>query len=287
MKEPIGYVICDLDGCLSDDRWRRKLLPSEGMKARPHAYDEYHRGIVFDEIVEEVRSTVQYCACDDNGEQRSMVLLVTTRPDIDGIRDATIKWLNQKFTINSRLRTFDFCLLMRPEGCLLHSPELKMSLLNDYFNGVHENAAIGWSKVVAAFDDRMDVLKVYPMPDKLKRRIELDDLERSPEQQLSGERITVTGDGVHSVPEILRAMADTFAERNEVYSDNYLRVAPIIRLLWPEGVPSELVTSDRWHLFELLVVKLTRFAVGDLTHIDSIHDAAIYAAMIESDLRKR
>lgn len=278
MKEPIGYVICDLDGCLSDDRWRRGLLPKD--KAAPHAYDEYHRGIPFDELVEEVRSIVQYCACDDNGEQRSMVLLVTARPDIDGIRDATIKWLNQKFTINSRLRTFDFCLLMRPEGCLLHSPELKMSLLNDYFNGVHENAAIGWSKVVAAFDDRMDVLKVYPMPDKLKRCIELGALERAPEQQLPGE-------ARNSVPEILRAMADTFAERNKVYSDNYLRVAPIIKLLWPEGVPQELVTSDRWHLFELLVVKLTRFAVGDLTHIDSIHDAAVYAAMIESDLRRR
>lgn len=280
MKEPIGYVICDLDGCLSDDRWRRHLLPSDVMNARPHAYDDYHRGIVFDEIVEQTRAMVQYYACDENGEQKSMVLLVTARPDVDGIRDATIEWLNEKFGSTSRLKIFDYCLLMRPEGCLLQSPELKMSLLNDYFNGVHENAAIGWGKVVAALDDRENVLKVYPMPDKLKRRIELGALERSPEQQLPG-------DARNSVPEILRSMADTFAERNKVYSDNYLRVAPIIRLLWPEGVPSELVTSDRWHLFELLVVKLTRFAVGDLTHIDSIHDIAVYAAMIECDLRKR
>jgi len=86
--------------------------------------------------------------------------------------------------------------------------------------------------------------------------------------------------------DILAEMGTTFAERNAVYRDNYLRVAPVIRALWPTGVPSELVTSDRWHLFELLVVKLTRFATSGLTHQDSVHDAAVYAAMIESDLRR-
>jgi len=40
--------------------------------------------------------------------------------------------------------------------------------------------------------------------------------------------------------------------------------------------------DERWHLFELLIVKLTRFANQSFGHQDSIHDAAIYAAMIES-----
>lgn len=89
-----------------------------------------------------------------------------------------------------------------------------------------------------------------------------------------------------SVSAILREMAATFEERNAVYGNNYLRVAPVIRALWPDGVPAGLVTEDRWHLFELVIVKLTRFARGNLTHIDSIHDAAVYAAMIESDIRR-
>jgi hypothetical protein len=39
---------------------------------------------------------------------------------------------------------------------------------------------------------------------------------------------------------------------------------------------------NKWHLFELMVVKLTRFANSGLTHQDSIHDLAVYAAMVES-----
>jgi hypothetical protein len=35
-----------------------------------------------------------------------------------------------------------------------------------------------------------------------------------------------------------------------------------------------------------MVVKLTRFANSGLTHEDSIHDAAVYAAMVESLIRK-
>lgn len=89
-----------------------------------------------------------------------------------------------------------------------------------------------------------------------------------------------------SVATILREMAATFEERNAVYGNNYLHVAPVMRALWPDGVPAGLVMEDRWHLFELVIVKLTRFARGNLTHIDSIHDAAVYAAMIESDIRR-
>jgi hypothetical protein len=87
--------------------------------------------------------------------------------------------------------------------------------------------------------------------------------------------------------DILGEMAATFAERNAVYRDNYTLVAPVIKALFPDGVPSELVTKDRWHLFELIIIKLTRFAKSELIHQDSIHDVAVYAAMIESDLRRK
>jgi hypothetical protein len=87
--------------------------------------------------------------------------------------------------------------------------------------------------------------------------------------------------------DILAEMADTFRERNKVYGDNYKRVGAVMAAMFPNGMT--LVTEhdyNVWHLFELMVVKMTRFANSDLTHEDSIHDAAVYAAMVESLIRK-
>lgn len=82
--------------------------------------------------------------------------------------------------------------------------------------------------------------------------------------------------------DILFQMAETFKERNAVYGDNYKMVAKMMAVLFPNGVPPELVVQDHFHLFELILVKLSRYAISGLTHIDSIHDLAVYAAMCES-----
>ena len=87
--------------------------------------------------------------------------------------------------------------------------------------------------------------------------------------------------------DILAEMAETFRERNKVYGDNYKRVGATMVAMFPQGV--HLKTEEdfnRWHLFELMVVKLTRFANTGLMHQDSIHDAAVYAAMVESLINK-
>jgi len=86
-----------------------------------------------------------------------------------------------------------------------------------------------------------------------------------------------------SADQILAEMADTFRERNKVYGDNYKRVGAVMAAMFPNGI--QLIEEDefnRWHLFELIIVKLTRFANSGLTHADSIHDAAVYCAMVES-----
>lgn len=85
--------------------------------------------------------------------------------------------------------------------------------------------------------------------------------------------------------DILDDMAATFRERNAVYGDNYKMVGPMMKVLFPEGVPAELLHSHQFHLFELKLVKLSRFAISGLSHIDSIHDDAVYSAMIEAILR--
>ena len=82
---------------------------------------------------------------------------------------------------------------------------------------------------------------------------------------------------------ILVEMGETFRERNKVYGDNYKRVGEVMSVLFPDGVELKTVEDyNIWHLFELMIVKLTRFTNSNLTHEDSIHDAAVYAAMVES-----
>ena len=79
-------------------------------------------------------------------------------------------------------------------------------------------------------------------------------------------------------------MASTYRERNAVYGDNYKMVGKLMAVLFPNGVPAEVLHSDQFHLFELKLVKLSRFAISNLTHVDSIHDDGVYSAMIESIL---
>lgn len=81
---------------------------------------------------------------------------------------------------------------------------------------------------------------------------------------------------------ILRAAAQTYEQRNAGYKDNYKKVGAVMQAFFPEGVTLSKEQHHRvYHLFELMVVKLTRFVNSDFTHKDSIHDSMVYAAMIE------
>lgn len=84
------------------------------------------------------------------------------------------------------------------------------------------------------------------------------------------------------VAKLLEGGAGTFRERNATYGSNFRMVGPIMEILFPAGVPPEVLRHDAFHLFELIVVKLSRFAISNFTHQDSIHDATVYAAMIEA-----
>lgn len=90
-----------------------------------------------------------------------------------------------------------------------------------------------------------------------------------------------------SAADILAEMAETFRQRNAVYGSNYKMVGPMMKILFPEGVPPEVLHSDQFHLFELKLVKISRFAISNLTHMDSIRDDGVYSAMIESILLEK
>lgn len=85
--------------------------------------------------------------------------------------------------------------------------------------------------------------------------------------------------------EVLEKASETFRERHAVYGDNYRMVGAVMTALFPSGVKLE--TEDdhnRFHIFMLEIVKLTRYAqnwsVGG--HEDSQLDLSVYAAMLVS-----
>lgn len=234
-------AIFDLDGCLADDRRRRKWLPAHGTD-KPD-YDQYHSDCVRDPLIN--GDVVRH-----HQGLGHHLLFLTARPQ--KYLHSTLRWLNDNFGEFDR-----FTLLMRPDNDHTPSPLLKVQMFE-------EDGEFQWSDVVAAYDDREDVLEAYAA------------------KGASGCKVLTFP--TPTVPEIMRDMASTFEERNRVYGSNYKMVGPIMKILFPEGVPPEVLHSDQFHLFELKIVKLSRFAISGLTHLDSIHDDAVYSAMIESIL---
>lgn len=90
--------------------------------------------------------------------------------------------------------------------------------------------------------------------------------------------------------QILINAAETFKERGKIYGDNYKRIGDVMMALIPEGKHFEPIDADDWHrfhLFFMIVVKLTRLAETDITYKDSVHDIIVYAAMLESLMEEK
>lgn len=84
--------------------------------------------------------------------------------------------------------------------------------------------------------------------------------------------------------DILTKNLKLFKQRNALYQDNFRMVGKVMLALFPDG-PPKLETEqdyDRWHLFELGIVKLTRYAVhyNNGGHEDSVDDMIVYMSMV-------
>lgn len=237
-------AIFDLDGCVSDDRHREHLLPVAG-ETSSSAYDAYHVQCWHDEPM-----NVQTLK---DAARRHTIMFVTSRPE--RFREVTRSWIQTKLGLSS------YTLLMRGHDCRLPSPAMKVDIVF--------RECGGFDGVAAAYDDRLDVLDAYAVAG------------------LAGDKchhLTYPQEAIRSVPVILHRMAATFEERNAVYKDNYRVTAQILGVLFPNGVPADVVRKPAFHMLIMKIGKLTRFVATDLTHQDSIHDDAVYAAMIESTL---
>ena len=85
--------------------------------------------------------------------------------------------------------------------------------------------------------------------------------------------------------EALNDAAETFKDRQQVYKDNYLRLANAMVGMYPQGLT--LHTQEDWirlYFFMATITKMSRYATNwdDGGHTDSIRDAAVYAAMLQA-----
>ena len=133
----MNIVIFDLDGCIADDRRRLPLLPENPTSCT--CYDAYHADCLNDPVINrgEVDLSINW---------RRHIVFLTARPR--KVMPSTVDWLAKHFP-----RLDQFTLLMRPNDDLRLAPELKCDLF--------ERKGLAWSHVVAAYDDREDVLKAY------------------------------------------------------------------------------------------------------------------------------
>lgn len=302
-KPKAGIVIFDLDGCLFDDAWRLGLIDQslEG-EAR---YQAYHDQLMNDEFLPEGQKYLK------NALDFSMfIAFVTARPI--SVRAATIAKITETFGL---AEGFDFQLYMRPEGDHRNSPELK----SDVCVALQEWSKSVGTSILGAFDDRADVIEAYqkigikgfvldkngsdaPMlqhvtdsvaanplskftggaadqtPAEPTPGVAAEDKADGPVQPQPGQRF----DHVADAGDVLFSMGNTFKERNAVYGNNAEVTGRVLAALFPHGVVLKTPGDyEIWHLFELIIVKLTRFTNSGLTHEDSIHDMAAYCAMVE------
>ena len=88
-----------------------------------------------------------------------------------------------------------------------------------------------------------------------------------------------------SPAEILSAAAETFREKSKEYGGNYLKIGSVLQALFPDGLKmAHQDDHNRYHLFLMMLVKLTRYAenFNKGGHQDSLRDLAVYAAMLEA-----
>lgn len=131
-------IILDLDNCISNDQWRRQTIDLS--LPIPEPWDMYHALHFFDApgntwLIELVAS----------GALGHCTAIFTARPEKH--RGSTLEWLARAGIVSSM-----FSLHMRPDGDKRSSVELKRAMLRDLHNR---------SRVLAAFDDRRDVLAMY------------------------------------------------------------------------------------------------------------------------------
>lgn len=265
--------IFDLDGTIFNDAWRLQYIDKENKN-----YDGYHERLTNDDHFPDIASQVGWSLSEGTVE------FWTARPN--KWRGVTTKKLEDTFGYMHGV-----IIRMRGDDDLRSAAALKADYMRRLPSGYDQ---------VYVYDDRADVLDAMIIEARPKTGVtfrfylctngsftEYHTLfNRSNKAKVPTTQDTL-GDSLEATKpataaDILDAMAATFRERNAVYGDNAVMVGQVMQVLFPNGVTLKTPEDyHMWHLFELKIVKLTRFAISGLKHEDSIHDDGVYSAMCE------
>lgn len=285
-----NVVMFDLDGCVSNDTWRRGRIPEGANKCED--YQHYHDGCGDDPLMGHGARLLEKHIVDGD-----FITFTTSRPF--NVAEKTAKWISNHFKIAP---VQDFMILMRKDNDDRSAVDIKREFVKHMRAFERETG----KKVIAAYDDRLDIINMYRelglnaavvnehgyFPDQanepstglmMDRPLTADGWKEALEPLLSSHVEGPEPPPRHPVARILEDAATTFDGRNSKYRDNAVKVGRVMEALFPDGV--NLNNADDFHifhLFELMIVKLTRFVNSDLTHQDSIRDMIVYGAMVEN-----
>lgn len=257
-----SYAIFDLDGCISDDSYRHSRINADASNNWDR-YDEYH----------------SYCGSDlplipgaqslRNAIEAGITpIFITARPE--KWRGETRDWLLRQFHIRDldsyakNLVGHVGFLFMRLNTDERDSVEIKKDIVKNVLNLTRSNS------IIAAYDDREDIITMYNavydiqafICDKDGVRDHLG-LHKPVQIKQASPRCDdhPARKDYNDVGDLLASMAETFRERNAAYGNNGIKVGDVFKVLFPNGVRLESAADQRiYHLFSLLIVKLTRFA---------------------------
>lgn len=268
-----NIVVFDIDGCISDDRWRRARIPADANQ--PLQFDFYHAGCGDDPPLE-VGSQV-LTGHIANGD---FIAFCTARPF--KVAELTAGWIERHFSIEP---TKDFIILMRKDDDARSAVEVKTEFLS-YINKYVEQTG---KNLVMAYDDRQDIIDMYrengvevallneyglvqenrpqagmridgaPVTVESLREAHLRTLASQDKQPFNPANV-LAREKLLSAADVLDQAAKTFRERNAGYKDNAAMVSDVMLALFPHGITlRDAADHHAYHLFELMIVKLTRF----------------------------
>ena len=213
-------------------------------------YEVYHSMLIDDKIMNLRQLQAAYVSgCD--------IVIMTARPA--RFLEDTIAWLD-KYNIEYHM------LMMRNNDDKRTSVEVKFSMLKD----------LDHTEIVAAFDDRLDICRMYASQGIASFILD---------ENGASKRVEYVKDP-HPA-DVLEKVAATLRERSSTYKNTYEIHGDVMIALFPEGVRLDSAADfEIFGLMNAIVGKVCRFAATDMTHIDSVHDIAGYAAIAEFVLRR-
>jgi hypothetical protein len=139
----MDYVIFDLDGCISNDGWRKHIIDFKTEEISSGRWQEYHTLCYAD-------APANLDVVKKHAEEGAKIIIITGRPE--RYRDTTKSWLRKAMIREERL-------LMRGNDDKRRSADVKEDLLMRFIREqINDKEEMN---IVAAYDDRQDIIEMY------------------------------------------------------------------------------------------------------------------------------